>query len=148
VPGASLCRRRGQAPHLTLILSRAQEPLPGANAFVHRGRQIAHYPRRTRYAPGAAPPAALAAPGGGGGGYDAPGAPGGASAPAPAGALGAPAMRNTTPQARMGRALPHMGRCVEFLGICAVTAQNALGSAPGPSVRWPAALKIVSNAGG
>jgi len=36
-------------------------------------------------------------------------------------------MRNTTPQARMGRALPHMGRCVDFLGICAVYGSKRLG---------------------
>jgi len=111
----------------------AQEPLPGANAFVHRGRQIAHYPRRTRYAPAAAPPAAPAAPGGGGGGYDAPGAPGGASAPAPAGALGAPAMRNTTPQARMRRVRLHLARCVDwFAHVWQHTAQTTCRAHPVP----------------
>ncbi len=31
-----------------------QEPLPGRNAFVHKGRVLAQYPRRTKHIPTAA----------------------------------------------------------------------------------------------
>ncbi|KAK9822475.1 hypothetical protein WJX81_008266 [Elliptochloris bilobata] len=78
-----------------------EEPLPGPNAFVQHGRQVAHYPRRTRYAPANAPPAAPPAPGGGS--CDVPGAPGASSAPGPpgmgpTGASGRPTLRHATPQ--------------------------------------------------